>query len=345
LADAIVELYAFDAYGNAIGFDPSVALTEFLYSGEQFDSKIGQQYLRARYYDPATGRFNRLDPFFGNLSDPQSLHKYLYTHADPVNRIDPTGLYGSGAFKKIIGKLVDTFTKKSSTTKRVGVYAAAYALTKALIGIRATYVLGNAYIKETGADSKYVFINRAIGRRKGGDNLNMISYQTMLERVVDLADMFLGSAANLLSLRPDIVDATPGDEQFYEIKAWESGGTWTYSNPIIFFCFVLNATMDAPYMPGVWSPLGTYSMVDVYGIPYSFPIKAWRAEPGLILWDFANYEDHVMIAAIISAEVFYHVMTKDTVKGAGLVRRSETARGQSAVSTAMLISAIAGFAI
>jgi RHS repeat-associated protein len=91
LAGAIVELYAFDAYGNAIGFDPSVALTEFLYSGEQFDSKIGQQYLRQRYYDPATGRFNRLDPFFGNLNDPQSLHNYLYTHADPVNGADPSG--------------------------------------------------------------------------------------------------------------------------------------------------------------------------------------------------------------------------------------------------------------
>jgi RHS repeat-associated protein len=93
---AIVELYAFDAYGNAIGFDPSVALTEFLYSGEQFDSKIGQQYLRARYYDPATGRFNRLDPFFGNLNDPQTFHKYLYTHADPVNGIDQSGMMMTG---------------------------------------------------------------------------------------------------------------------------------------------------------------------------------------------------------------------------------------------------------
>jgi RHS repeat-associated protein len=66
-------------------------LTEFLYSGEQFDSKIGQQYLRARYYDPATGRFNRLDPFFGNLFDPQSLHNYLYCHADPITFTDPSG--------------------------------------------------------------------------------------------------------------------------------------------------------------------------------------------------------------------------------------------------------------
>ncbi|MDR2117203.1 MAG: hypothetical protein LBP87_12565, partial [Planctomycetaceae bacterium] len=79
-----------------MGFDPSVALTEFQYSGEQFDSKIGQQYLRQQYYDPTTGRFNRLDPFFGNLNDPLSLHKYLYTHADPVNGIDPSGLMSLG---------------------------------------------------------------------------------------------------------------------------------------------------------------------------------------------------------------------------------------------------------
>ncbi|MGL6195694.1 MAG: RHS repeat-associated core domain-containing protein, partial [Thermoguttaceae bacterium] len=91
-AGTIAQLYSFDAYGNALGFDPKAALTEFLYSGEQFDAKIGQQYLRARYYDPSTGRFNRLDPFFGNLSDPQSLHKYAYVHGNPVMGIDPSGL-------------------------------------------------------------------------------------------------------------------------------------------------------------------------------------------------------------------------------------------------------------
>jgi RHS repeat-associated protein len=90
-AGAIAQLYSFDAYGNAIGFNPAETLTEFLYSGEQFDSKIGQQYLRQRYYDPTTGRFNRLDPFFGNISDPLSFHKYLYCIADPNNYTDPNG--------------------------------------------------------------------------------------------------------------------------------------------------------------------------------------------------------------------------------------------------------------
>jgi RHS repeat-associated protein len=80
-----------------------------LYSGEQFDSKIGQQYLRARYYDPATGRFNRLDPFFGDINDPQSLHKYLYTHADPINGIDPTGwfLFGDSLFGYMVEKQIE----------------------------------------------------------------------------------------------------------------------------------------------------------------------------------------------------------------------------------------------
>ncbi|HBT76618.1 MAG TPA: hypothetical protein DEB39_06755 [Planctomycetaceae bacterium] len=91
VAGAIAQLFAYDAYGQAIGFNPADALTEFLYSGEQFDAKIGQQYLRARYYDPATGTFNRLDPFFGNLNDPQSLHNYLYCHGDPLNYKDPNG--------------------------------------------------------------------------------------------------------------------------------------------------------------------------------------------------------------------------------------------------------------
>jgi hypothetical protein len=40
---------------------------------------------------PATGRFWTMDPFEGSSSDPESLHKYLYANANPVNFPDPTG--------------------------------------------------------------------------------------------------------------------------------------------------------------------------------------------------------------------------------------------------------------
>jgi RHS repeat-associated protein len=61
------------------------------YRGEQYDPDLGLYYLRARYYNPQTGRFLSRDPEDGNAKDPQSLHKYLYAGGDPVNRIDPHG--------------------------------------------------------------------------------------------------------------------------------------------------------------------------------------------------------------------------------------------------------------
>jgi RHS repeat-associated protein len=127
LAAAAVQFYAYDAYGQMLAIwndaaqmisgghgqyaDPAAALTNLLYAGEQFDARIQQQYLRARYYDPTTGRFNRLDPFFGNLQDPLSFHKYLYAHADPINGYDPTGqsfvgVIGVFALGTLIGGVV-----------------------------------------------------------------------------------------------------------------------------------------------------------------------------------------------------------------------------------------------
>lgn len=50
----------------------TAVLSSLGYSGEFFDAVAQQQYLRARWYNPANGRFNRLDPFAGTLQDPQS---------------------------------------------------------------------------------------------------------------------------------------------------------------------------------------------------------------------------------------------------------------------------------
>ena len=71
--------------------------TSLLYTGEQYDGAADQYYLRARYYNPLNGIFNRVDPYAGNMQDPQSLHKYAYVHNNPVNGIDPTGRSFVGA--------------------------------------------------------------------------------------------------------------------------------------------------------------------------------------------------------------------------------------------------------
>jgi RHS repeat-associated protein len=100
-SEDITAAYSYDAYGNLLGGNPGTPqnpgspATNLLYAGEQFDIDAQQYYLRARYYDPSSGRFNRLDPASGNHTDPQSLHKYLYCHANPVNGVDPTGEFPS----------------------------------------------------------------------------------------------------------------------------------------------------------------------------------------------------------------------------------------------------------
>ncbi len=100
-AVTIVDTYSYDGYGvllqneSAASQRPGNAspqATSLLYAGEFFDTDVQQYYLRARWYDSLTGRFNRMDPFSGNINDPQSLHKYLYVHNNPVNSIDPSGL-------------------------------------------------------------------------------------------------------------------------------------------------------------------------------------------------------------------------------------------------------------
>ncbi len=60
-------------------------------TGQQWDESAQMYYLRSRYYNPSNGLFNRMDDYPGNYSDPQSLHKYLYCHANPINATDPSG--------------------------------------------------------------------------------------------------------------------------------------------------------------------------------------------------------------------------------------------------------------
>jgi RHS repeat-associated protein len=56
----------------------------------------GLDYAMNRHYDSQQGRFMQVDPVWiraANLTNPQSLNLYAYVSNDPINNIDPTGLY------------------------------------------------------------------------------------------------------------------------------------------------------------------------------------------------------------------------------------------------------------
>jgi RHS repeat-associated protein len=88
--------YIYDANSTAMTVSVTRAIGEVLrigsvYRGEQYDPDLGLYYLRARYYNPQTGRFLNRDPADGAPNDPKTLHKYLYAGGDPINALDPTG--------------------------------------------------------------------------------------------------------------------------------------------------------------------------------------------------------------------------------------------------------------
>jgi RHS repeat-associated protein len=65
------------------------------FTGEWFDSALGQLYLRARSYAPTLGRFTARDPWFGDVYDPSTLvQDYAYVQGNPLRWVDPTGMVG-----------------------------------------------------------------------------------------------------------------------------------------------------------------------------------------------------------------------------------------------------------
>jgi RHS repeat-associated protein len=63
----------------------------FTFQGEQTDPESGLTYLRARSYDPTTGRFTSRDPLSGSVENPGTQNGYNYANNDPVNLSDPSG--------------------------------------------------------------------------------------------------------------------------------------------------------------------------------------------------------------------------------------------------------------
>ena len=57
------------------------------------DSESGNDYSMARFDVSRIGRFLTPDPIAGNTADPQTLNRYSYTHNDPINLTDPSGMF------------------------------------------------------------------------------------------------------------------------------------------------------------------------------------------------------------------------------------------------------------
>lgn len=86
----VTKTYKYDAFGVEKNIDENDT-NAFRYCGEYYDKETATVYLRARNYNPGTGRFISRDSYLGRRSDPLSLNLYTYCRNNPLRYIDPSG--------------------------------------------------------------------------------------------------------------------------------------------------------------------------------------------------------------------------------------------------------------
>jgi RHS repeat-associated protein len=102
---ASVNTYDYSPFGIPLSITESVP-NPFRYGGRfgVMDDGQGTLYMRARYYDPATGRFLSPDPI-GLLAGP---NLYTYVFNSPLRFADPSGLQADGGYWISPGELEQT---------------------------------------------------------------------------------------------------------------------------------------------------------------------------------------------------------------------------------------------
>ena len=90
--------YEYDAWGEVLRKEEEIE-NRFQYAGEQRDPISEQYYLRARYYNPAIGRFSQEDKY-----EKDGLNLYNYCKNNPLLYVDPSGNICEKAYNRLIDK-------------------------------------------------------------------------------------------------------------------------------------------------------------------------------------------------------------------------------------------------
>ena len=107
IANSGVQSFAYTPFGEMVGSKK----TGFGFNAEWYDAATGMQNLRARQYEPAMGRFNQKDVVRGWMVEPLSLNRYVYVLNDPINFIDPSGMFLAAVAKTAVATAKATVQK------------------------------------------------------------------------------------------------------------------------------------------------------------------------------------------------------------------------------------------
>jgi len=107
----LVNTYTYDAYGNIRSITEGVE-NNYRFTGREWDGDVKLYYYRARYYNEKVGAFISKDVFKGIVRFPISQNKYIYGICDPINNVDPNGLWPTALAGIIVNLYKQIFVDK-----------------------------------------------------------------------------------------------------------------------------------------------------------------------------------------------------------------------------------------
>ncbi|OGS20460.1 MAG: hypothetical protein A2252_10525 [Elusimicrobia bacterium RIFOXYA2_FULL_39_19] len=113
----VTNTYRYDPFGNLMNSTGKNGRYSFVGAfGVENDGMSGLFHMGARYYDPTIGRFIQRDSVHGFVDDPLTLNRYTYCSNNPINYIDPKGLFFKELWRGI--KDVTRWTKIEQKIQR-----------------------------------------------------------------------------------------------------------------------------------------------------------------------------------------------------------------------------------
>ncbi|MBU3978757.1 RHS repeat-associated core domain-containing protein [Patescibacteria group bacterium] len=207
-----VRSYTYDPFGNITGTQGTLTGNRYQFQTQQNDSESGMYYLRARYYDPTTGRFISRDPVKGTLVNPQTQNPYAYAGNNPVNISDPSGKWW-GPFS--IDSIHNDWNncQYGTAIAKTGVVAVGTGLAAAGVVAAGVYVVGAVGATEVAVGTTAIAgkitgytkhgINQAIGRDEGigvspNAILDAISNPAQIIKQADGSIKYIGNMATVI---------------------------------------------------------------------------------------------------------------------------------------------------
>jgi len=194
----VLDTYRYAPFGSLLAGGTSDNTRRF--TGETQDP-TGLIYLRARYYDPATGRFLTRDPFPGLAALPQTQHPYIYVGNNPVNLTDPGGRF---VFVNVIvgvaaGGLVGA-----------GAYAISVTMSGQQFSTRDMLIVAGTGAVAGGLIGSGVGIRAMVGTGAGSSALGYLAANAWTGSAFCIKDFAVGVGALSGALTPVVGTSLPG---------------------------------------------------------------------------------------------------------------------------------------